>query len=113
MLHPGLHITAMGSDQEGKSEIATDVLSAVDFYVADRLSQCEVMGELAPALAAGIRPRRSAELGAVITGAVAGRGGAGDVTLCDLTGTGAQDTAIASHVAGLLDQTEVGSVIRA
>ncbi|WP_375174219.1 cyclodeaminase [Pseudooceanicola sp.] len=113
MLHPGLHITAMGSDQEGKTEIAPEVLAAVDLYIADRRAQCEVMGELAPAIAAGAIPGRSVELGDVIAGAAQGRGADSDVTLCDLTGTGAQDTAIASHVAGLLDQTAVGSVIRA
>ncbi len=37
------------------------------------------------------------ELGEVISGAKAGRGSAEAVTLCELTGTGVQDTAIALH----------------
>ncbi|MFJ3260745.1 cyclodeaminase [Pseudomonas sp. NPDC086581] len=96
-LRPGLHITAMGSDAEHKNEIAADALAAVDCYVADRLSQTCVLGELHHALEAGcVRPDADfAELGQVIAGQRAGRRRAEDVTLCDLTGTGAQDTAIA------------------
>src|SRR6056297_4317883 len=35
-LHPGLHVTAMGSDQHGKNEIDPKALAAADLYVADR-----------------------------------------------------------------------------
>ena len=45
-LHPGLHITAMGSDQEGKNEIEAAALARADLYVADRVSQTEKLGEL-------------------------------------------------------------------
>jgi len=112
MLHTRLHITAMGSDQEGKNEVSSEVMPLVDLYVADRRAQCEVLGELATALAAGSPPPRQAELGEVVTRQMPGRGSDSEITLCDLTGTGAQDTAIASHVARLLDGTDVGSVIR-
>lgn len=97
-LQPGLHITAMGSDAEHKNEIAADALAACDLYVADRLSQTRILGELHHALAAGAVDDSSsfAELGQVIAGHHPGRTSAGQVTLCDLTGTGAQDTAIAS-----------------
>jgi len=98
-LHPGLHITAMGSDQSGKNEIDPRALAAADAYVCDRVSQCEVSGELEAALAAGLWTMgRPAELGEVITGARHGRHSPQDVTICDLTGTGVQDTAIATHV---------------
>lgn len=96
-LHPGLHVTAMGSDAEHKNEIAPQALAAAR-YVADRLSQTRVLGELHHALAAGaVRDDADfAELGAVIAGRASARRDASDVTLCDLTGTGAQDTAIAT-----------------
>jgi ornithine cyclodeaminase len=96
-LHRGLHITAMGSDAEHKNEVAPRALAAAR-YVADRLSQTRVLGELHHALAAGaLRDDADfAELGAVIAGRAAGRRDASDITLCDLTGTGAQDTAIAT-----------------
>ena len=96
-LRPGLHITAMGSDAEHKNEIAAEALAAVDSYVADRLSQTRVLGELHHALEAGAVGQDAdfAELGQVIAGLRQGRRRAEDITLCDLTGTGAQDTAIA------------------
>lgn len=111
-LHPGLHVTAMGSDQEGKNEIEAKALVAADLYVADRGSQTEKMGELRSAIAAGLWTGGApVELGDVITKKSEGRKSAGDVTIADLTGTGAQDTAIASHVAAKLAGGEAGTVI--
>lgn len=97
-LRSGLHITAMGSDAEHKNEIAPAVLARVDAYVADRLSQTRVLGELNHAIAAGLVAADAdfAELGQVIAGQRPGRTTNDQITLCDLTGTGAQDTAIAS-----------------
>lgn len=98
-LHPGLHITAMGSDQAGKNEIDPKALSLADAYVCDRVSQCETQGELRAALAAGLWPKGPpAELGEIVTAARPGRTSADDITIADLTGTGVQDTAIATHV---------------
>lgn len=110
-LHPRLHITAMGSDQPGKTEIAPNALVAADLYVCDRVDQCTTSGELEAARAAGfMQDMTPPELGAIITGAHPGRRGQGDITICDLTGTGAQDTAIATHVMTLLG--DAGTVIR-
>ena len=96
-LHPGLHITAMGSDQAGKNEIEPAALVAADAYVCDRVSQCEVSGELEAALASRLWTRaQPAELGEVIIGVKPGRRSPDDITICDLTGV--QDTAIATHV---------------
>lgn len=97
-LQPGLHITAMGSDAEHKNEIAPKALARLDRYVADRLSQTRVLGELHHALRAGTLSEKAehAELGQIIAGLQPGRTSAEQVTLCDLTGTGAQDTAIAN-----------------
>ncbi|UWQ05441.1 cyclodeaminase [Aliiroseovarius crassostreae] len=98
-LHPGLHITAMGSDQSGKNEIDPAALVAADAYICDSVKQCEVSGELEAANAAGLWNKGTpAELGEVITGAKPGRISPDAITICDLTGTGAQDTAIATHV---------------
>jgi ectoine utilization protein EutC len=109
-LHPGLHITAMGSDQAGKCEIEPAALAAADLYVCDRASQADVSGELEAALAAGLWTRGAPpELGQIITGANPGRVSEDAITICDLTGTGAQDTAIASHVAGVIG--DAGTVI--
>jgi ornithine cyclodeaminase len=96
-LHPGLHITAMGSDQEGKNEIEPTALARADLYVSDRVSQCEKLGELAAAIRAGVwNGNTPPELGDIVSGARTGRTGDNQITICDLTGTGAQDTAIAT-----------------
>ncbi|MFC2967534.1 cyclodeaminase [Acidimangrovimonas pyrenivorans] len=111
-LHPGLHITAMGSDQAGKNEIEPAALAAADLYVCDRVSQCETLGELRAAIESGAWTTGTPpELGAVIAGAAAGRQREEDITICDLTGTGAQDTAIATHVLTMLGAA--GTLIRA
>lgn len=111
-LHPGLHITAMGSDQTGKNEVEPAALTRADAYICDRVSQCETSGELEAALAAGIWAGGTpAELGEVIAGQKPGRGRPEDITVADLTGTGAQDTAIATHVMQTIGAA--GTVIRA
>ena len=96
---PGQHVTAMGSDQPGKNELDPHCLSRADLYVADRLSQTRLMGELRAALAAGLAPNEAMipELGQIVAGLHPGRASAQQITIADLTGTGVQDTAIATH----------------
>lgn len=96
MLHPGLHVTAVGSDAEHKQELDAAVTAAADRFVCDHVGQSLRLGELRAAAGAGFDADRAVELGAVIAGAAHGRSGPDDITVCDLTGTGAQDTAIAS-----------------
>jgi ornithine cyclodeaminase len=98
-LHPGLHVTAMGSDAPGKQELDPEVLGRADRVVVDRRSQCERLGELRAALAAGTVPpdRPIDELGEIVAGSKPGRRSPEEITVCDLTGTGVQDTAIAIH----------------
>lgn len=112
-LHPGLHITAMGSDLAGKQELAADVLGSVDLLVCDRKSQCFAMGELRHGLDAGSITEESEiyELGELTSGRVAGRRSPEDITVCDLTGTGVQDTAIALVAYRKAIQAGLGSKI--
>lgn len=97
-LEPGQHVTAMGSDAEHKNELDPAILSRANLYVADRLTQTRRLGELHHAIAAGTvaADRDFPELGAVIAGQAAGRPSTDSITVCDLTGTGVQDTAIAT-----------------
>jgi ectoine utilization protein EutC len=96
MLNPGLHVTAVGSDAESKQEIATDAVMAADEFVCDSIAQSLRLGELRAAVEAGFDPDSALELGHIISGGEAGRSDDSEITICDLTGTGAQDTAIAS-----------------
>jgi ectoine utilization protein EutC len=97
-LHAGQHITAMGSDAPHKNELAPAVPGRADLYACDRQSQCAALGELHHAIAAGLltAEQRFAELGQIIAGTAPSRVSAAQVTVCDLTGTGVQDTAIAT-----------------
>ena len=97
-LHPGLHITAMGSDAEEKQELYPDVFSRVDLIVCDRKAQVFRLGELHHAREAGVIAEddpRLIELGELTSGRRPGRQNDEQITIADLTGTGAQDTAIA------------------
>jgi ornithine cyclodeaminase len=94
----GQHITAMGSDAEHKNEIAPAILKLADLYVADSAKQTRRFGELHHAIDAGLISvdAEVTELGQIIAGKAHGRRGASDITMADLTGTGVQDTAIAT-----------------
>lgn len=97
-LHPGLHITAMGADAETKQELFAETLTSADRLVCDRKSQCFRLGELHHALQAGLLTEQSpiTELGEIAAGQAPGRQKESEITICDLTGTGVQDTVIAS-----------------
>jgi ornithine cyclodeaminase len=96
-LHPGMHITAMGADGEHKQELFADVLGKADRIVCDSKSQCFRLGELHHALKKGILSEDSeiTELGELTAGSKTGRQNDQEITICDLTGVGIQDTAIA------------------
>lgn len=112
-LHPGVHVTAMGSDAPEKNELAPRLLQSAGLLVCDRQSQCERLGELHHAQAAGAIAAGTPlpELGAVITGAHPGRTSDEQTTVCDLTGTGAQDTAIAVRARDAARADGLGTMI--
>jgi len=96
-LHPGLHITAMGTDSEDKQELYADALGRADLLVCDRKSQSFRLGEFHNGLEAGVISRDDPiiELGELTSGREPGRKSDKEITICDLTGVGVQDTAIA------------------
>lgn len=112
-LHPGLHITAMGSDQEDKNELAPEILAKADVLVCDRISQCEKLGELRSALENRtlLDVNRVRELGEIVSGKAQGRTDETDITVCDLTGTGVQDTAIATLSLGKVKKANAGTML--
>ncbi len=110
-LHPGLTIIAMGSDAAYKNEVAPEALAAADAYVCDRLSQVRLLGELHHTIEAGAVDAHAAfpELGEVIAGQKPGRGDDAQCVICDLTGTGVQDTAIATLAVARARATDAGT----
>jgi ectoine utilization protein EutC len=96
-LHPGLHITAMGADGEHKQELFADVMGKADRIACDSKSQCFRLGELFHALEGGYITEDSdiTEIGELTAGSKTGRKNDREITICDLTGVGVQDTTIA------------------
>ena len=98
-LHPGIHITAMGSDTPDKHELDPAVLVRADRIVCDLRTQCVCLGEIHHALETGVlldtAIQTVSELGEIVSGRRQGRRSEREITVCVLTGVGVQDTAIA------------------
>lgn len=111
-LRPGQHVTAMGSDAEHKNEIEPAVITLANLYVADSLKQTRRLGELHHAIEAGLVTEGTIfpELGEIIAGRKPGRSGPDDITVADLTGTGIQDTAIATLAAARATVAGAGTI---
>jgi ornithine cyclodeaminase len=87
----------MGADSEDKQEVNANVFARIDRIACDSKAQCFRLGELHHALEAGvISPEHEIiELGELTSGQKPGRCDENEITLCDLTGVGIQDTQIA------------------
>jgi ornithine cyclodeaminase len=110
-LHPGLHVTCMGSDMEDKQEARAECFARADLVVCDRLAQCRVIGELHHALAAGMVVERDiVELGLITGGRHPGRTAPEQITICDLTGVGVQDTTIARLAYARARERDLGTL---
>jgi len=110
-LSPGVLVIAMGSDFHLKQELHVDVLGKCDRYICDRLSQVKILGELHHAINAGLYTTdvHFDELGDVVSGKAKGRKSDDEIIVCDLTGTGTQDTAIATLARSRALETDVGT----
>ena len=96
---PGATVIAVGSDGPAKQELDERLVAGADKLVTDLTSQCVSLGELHHAIEAGLMTADDvyAELGEIVVETKPGREGA-ETIVCDLTGVGAQDAAIAEAV---------------
>lgn len=110
-LHPGLHITAMGSDAEYKQELDPRIFEQADKIVCDLKTQAFRLGELHHGLEAGMvqADHSIVELGEITSGKRLGRTRSDEITVCDLTGTGVQDTMIATYAYQALEKKGLGT----
>lgn len=101
----GATVVAVGSDAPDKQELEVDLLALADKVIADKLEQCARLGEIHHALEAGVLRADDVygELGDVVTGKLPGREG-DELIVCDLTGVGAQDAALAEIVWEAIDR---------
>jgi ornithine cyclodeaminase len=81
--------------------------------VPDRNSQSKKLGELRTAIKNKIVKENDIfpELGNIIVDPKLGRSNENQITLCDLTGTGVQDTAIATLTDKLAKEKNIGKII--
>jgi alanine dehydrogenase len=102
-LQPGQHVSLMGADGPGKSEIAVEELARVRVF-CDDWEQASHNGDLAHAVESGAVARdRVTDLGAVLAGDAPGRTSEDEITVFDSTGLAIQDLAIALAALERLD----------
>ena len=92
-VRPGTLLSAVGSDSPGKQELDTRILEAASLLLVDSLAQCERLGELQHAPA---EREKAVELGAFLSSPTPV--GPQAVVVCDFTGLGVEDLAIAELV---------------
>jgi ornithine cyclodeaminase/alanine dehydrogenase-like protein (mu-crystallin family) len=109
-LQPGMHVTAVGADDATKCELAPDCMAVADRIVVDSRSLSAEFGDVARALRSGAidRGRMAGELGEVAGGAVPGRTGEHEITICKLIGLGVQDLAAAEVALERLESDSPG-----
>lgn len=96
-LSPGVHVTAVGSDEPTKQELAPEVLGRASVIAVDDRRQAAELGELHHALERGlVEESEVVTLGALLADEVPGRTADDEITVADLTGVGVQDAAIAA-----------------
>ncbi len=106
----GTHITAMGSDAEQKNELHPMMIKLCDKYVPDSQLQTTILGELNHAIKENLISSNDKfnDLGSIIIDPTLGRKNKEDITICDLTGTGVQDTAIARYTYNICKKHNLG-----
>ena len=104
-LREGATVVAVGSDGPEKRELAVEVLGRAGKVVVDSREQCLRLGETHHAVKAGVLTPEGihAELGEILQGSRPGREGS-ELIVCDLTGVGAQDAAMAGVVWARLEE---------
>jgi ornithine cyclodeaminase len=93
-IRPGTMVSAVGSDSPGKQELDPEILRKATFLLVDSLAQCERLGELQHA---PNEKGMAVELGAFCQSPLP-IDAAQDVIVCDFTGLGVEDLAIAEYV---------------
>lgn len=93
-LRSGMHITAVGTDQRGKQEIAINAMQKADWIFADNLEQCLQFGDLSYAKD-HIPLSKVQEIGAALSSF---KREPNAITIADLTGVAIEDIQIAKAV---------------
>lgn len=97
-IRPGVHISAMGADMDGKQELDPAALKNALLF-ADWPAQSAQIGEFQHACKAGMRSAEDiVAIGDVLLGRNPGRNGRDDITVFDSSGVAIQDLNVAQAV---------------
>ncbi len=103
LLHPGIHLAALGADGHGKAEVEEDAINRCRLF-CDQWEQASTGGELGGPVERGQVVRSDVtDIGAVLAGTARGRQSDDEITLFDSTGLAIQDLGIALAVVEALD----------
>lgn len=96
-LKPGVHITAVGSNEMHKHELHLDVLNQAEVIIVDNMERGAMIGEIHHGLTEGVITPDDiqGELGDLVINRIEGRTRPDQISLVDLTGRSIQDSAIA------------------
>ena len=109
-LHAGQHVSLMGADGPGKTEIAVEELVRTHVF-CDDWEQASHNGELVHAVEAGALQREQVtQLGAVLAGEAQGRRSGDEITAFDSTGLAIQDLAIALAAMERADELDLPTI---
>jgi ornithine cyclodeaminase/alanine dehydrogenase-like protein (mu-crystallin family) len=112
-LHAGIHVNSVGPASRDRIEVDPAIFESFDRVVCDSAEM--VFAEAGDAHQAasvhGFDVGRAADLGQLVTGAVAGRTEAGEITLFKSVGNGAQDLMVAGRLLELAEEAGVGWVV--
>jgi ornithine cyclodeaminase/alanine dehydrogenase-like protein (mu-crystallin family) len=113
MLSPGMHINAAGANSWLRRELDTQAVVLADVIATDDVAQAKVeCAELMRAVETGrVTWGRVHELGDIVTGRVAGRTSADQITLFESQGVALEDVAVAARLYDLAKERGVGTTI--
>ena len=109
-LRAGQHVSLMGADGPGKTEIAVEEIGRTHVF-CDDWEQASHNGDLAHAVGAGaITQDDVTELGAVLTEQAPGRQSPDEITIFDSTGLAIQDLAVALAAMERADELDLSTL---
>ncbi|HWG91435.1 MAG TPA: ornithine cyclodeaminase family protein [Candidatus Thermoplasmatota archaeon] len=110
---PGTHINAIGADAPGKEELDPAILWGATI-ILDDWEQATHSGEVNVPLHDGMLKREQIRgtIGALIAGAIKGRGSREEITIFDSTGLAIQDAAVARLVYAQAVKQNLGTEFR-
>jgi alanine dehydrogenase len=111
-VRPGTHITAVGSDGQGKQEVDVGLLQRAKIVV-DNADQSLEIGELQHAVRAGVGGREMiyAELGEICAQLKPGRENDEEITVFDSSGVSFQDLVVAGYLVRQAESEKFGEHI--